>query len=55
MEVEGVQQAVKQVEEEDVKRGVDEDMQQHITNVLCKCHADGGIWGGAGGEAQDKA
>ena len=41
--------------EEDVKQEVEGDMQQHITNVLCKGRADGGIWGGAGGEAQEKA
>jgi hypothetical protein len=54
-EVEEVQQEVKQVVEEDVKQEVDEDMQQHIISVLCKGRADGGIWGGAGGEAQEKA
>jgi hypothetical protein len=52
---EEVQQEVRQVVEEDVKQEVDEDMQQHIISVLCKGRADGGISGGAGGEAQEKA
>ena len=37
------------------KQEVDEDMQQHITSVLCKGRADGGILGRAGEEAQEKA
>ena len=40
--------------EEDVKQQVEEDMQQHITSVLCKGRTDGGIWGGTGGETQEK-
>ncbi len=54
VEVEKVEEDVKQEVEDDVKLEVEEDMQQHITSVLCKGRADGGIWGEAGGEAQEK-
>jgi hypothetical protein len=53
-DVEEVHREVKQEVDQDVKQDVEEYMQQHITGVLCKGRADGGIWGGAQGEAQEK-
>ncbi len=54
--VEGSEVHVKLEEvQEEVTQEVEDVMQQHITSMVCKGRVDGGIWGGAEGEAQENA